>query len=300
MTVESPYRLLDSGHGRKLEQVGAYLVERQAATAWWKPRLPRERWAEAHLVHHRSERGGGHWERRRSAPEQWLIEHGGLTLIAKATPFGHLGLFAEQAGQWDWLARALRDARSNETARRPRVLNLFAYTGGATIACARAGAVVTHVDAARGVVDWAHKNAEANRLAPDSVQWIVDDALAFAAREVRRARVYDVVILDPPTYGRGSKKETWKIEEQLPELLGQVARLLSAEPIAVLLSAHTPGFGPIALQNLLDEALCDRPGAVREQGEMTVADSTGRSLPSGTYARRRFTAGSSGGAAPST
>ncbi len=288
MIADAAYRLLDSGHGRKLEQIGPYLVERQAATAWWRPRLAGDRWATAHLVHHRSERGGGHWEARRAVPEQWTIEHGGLTLIAKATPFGHLGLFAEQAEQWKWLERCIGEAKHANPARRPRVLNLFAYTGGATIACARAGAVVTHVDAARGVVDWAHKNAEQNGLAPDSIQWIVDDALAFATREVRRGRVYDAVILDPPTYGRGTKKETWKIEEQLPELLAHVARLLSSQPVLALLSAHTPGFGPIALQNLLDEALGERSCTSREQGEMTVTDSTGRLLPSGTYARRSF------------
>jgi 23S rRNA (cytosine1962-C5)-methyltransferase len=290
VAAETAYRLLDSGHGRKLEQIGPYRVERQAATAWWKPRLSAGEWKDVDLVHHRSEKGGGHWEVRRPVPEEWVVSHGGLQLIAKATPFGHLGLFAEQAGQWGWLRQVIGARRAaRPAAPRPRVLNLFAYTGGATIACARAGAQVTHVDAARGVVDWARRNAERNDVAPDAVQWLVDDALAFAAREVRRGRRYDGVILDPPSFGRGAGKQVWKIEDHLPALLAEVAKLLAPEPLVVLLSAHSPGFGPIALSNLLDEALAGHPpAALSEEGEMSVADSSRWRLPSGTFARRSF------------
>lgn len=291
MSGPTAYRLLDSGHGRKLEQIGPVRVERQAATAWWRPRLGAAEWKDVDLVHHRSEKGGGHWETRRAVPAEWVVAHGGVELIAKATPFGHLGVFAEHAGQWSWLRERIgaRRAARPEAEARPRILNLFAYTGGATLACARAGAQVTHVDAARGVVDWARRNAERNRLGNDAVQWIVDDALAFTAREVRRGRRYDGVILDPPSFGRGSGKQVWKIEEQLPALLAEVARLLAPEPLLVLLSAHTPGFGPIALSNLLDEALAAHPRAsLSEEGEMLVEDSSGRRLPSGTFARRGF------------
>ncbi|MCA9321406.1 MAG: class I SAM-dependent methyltransferase, partial [Planctomycetes bacterium] len=204
------YQLLDSGHGRKLERLGPVVVDRQAPGAFWRPRLDRQDWDRSNGVHHRSNQGGGHWEWKQSAPAPWTIEHGTLKFQVKPTPFGHMGLFPEQVGQWHWLGESI-DAFCRSKGRAPALLNLFAYTGGSTLAAARAGAEVTHVDAARGVVDWARVNAELNDLGNAPVRWIVDDCSRYLERELRRKKRYDGVILDPPTFGRGVRGETWKI-----------------------------------------------------------------------------------------
>lgn len=262
------YTLLDSGHGRRLEQVGPYRLVRQAASAWWRPRLADWR---ADAVHHRADTGGGHWDFARALPERWEVELAGLRLWVKPTPFGHLGLFAEHAAQWAWMAAQL--------GRPARVLNLFAYTGGASIACARAGAEVTHVDAARGIVEWAQQNATLNGV--DGIRWIVEDVPLFVARERRRGRRYDAVILDPPSFGRGARKELWKIEDHLGPLLEDLRAVLVPEPRFVLLSCHTPGYTGLALRNLVEDWV--GPGPV-EHGELFIpAD---RPLPSGSFARR--------------
>ncbi len=271
------YRLLDSGGGRRLEQVGPYRLDRQAAGAWWRPRLPAEAWAAADAIHHRSDAGGGEWELRRPLPESWAIEHGGVRMRVKLTPFGHLGLFAEHVAQWAWMQGRLREAGGS-----PRVLNLFAYTGGASVAAAQAGARVSHVDAAKGIVDWARENAQRNGV--DTVQWVVEDAALFVQREHKRGRQYEGIILDPPTFGRGAKRELWKIEEQLPPLLAELSRILSPDAAFFLLSCHTPGFTPLALRNLLGDALGGRSGRI-EEGEMFIPEAEGRALPSGAWSR---------------
>lgn len=276
-TTGGRYQLLDSGGGRRLEKVGPFLLDRQAASAWWRPRSPKEVWAEADAVHLRSDSGGGEWELRRKLPDSWEIEHGGVKICVKLTPFGHLGLFAEHVAQWGWMQERIR-ATGGES----RVLNLFAYTGGASIAAAQAGARVSHVDAAKGIVDWARENALRNKV--DTIQWVVEDAALFVQRERRRGRLYEGIVLDPPTFGRGAKRELWKIEEQLPELLSSLATLLSPEAGFFLLSCHSPGFTPLALRNLLGEALGPRGGRL-EEGEMFIPELGGRVLPSGAWAR---------------
>lgn len=273
------YRLLDSGNGRRLEQVGPVRVDRQASQALWRPRLPRSEWDEAHARHHRSDKGGGHWETRASVPATWSARCGGLTFETKLTPFGHLGLFPEHAGHWSWLEAA---SAPDEAA--PEVLNLFAYTGGASLVCAKAGARVCHVDAAKGVVDWARRNAARNGLEDRPVRWIVEDCRTFVERELRRGRRYSGLILDPPTYGRGPKKEVWKIEEDLPVLLEGCARLLVERPRFVLFTCHTPGFSPLVLRNLLAEVRPDLT-AIIETGEMELPEPGGRALPAGAHAR---------------
>lgn len=274
------YAILDSGGGRKLEQVGPYVVERQAATAFWRPRLPDARWKEAVAVHHREQKGGGHWEHRGKVPESWTVRHGGLDLLVRLTPFGHVGLFAEHVEQWAWMDSLIRGA-----GRPIRVLNLFAYTGGASLACARAGARVTHCDAAKGIVDWARKNAEANRV--DTVSWVVEDVNTFVARELRRGSRYHGILLDPPTYGRGAKGELWAVEDHLVGLLDKLTGLLEPDPLFFLLSCHTPGFGGRVLDNLLVDALGSR-GGESAHGEMCVTQADGRLLPSGSFARRSW------------
>jgi 23S rRNA (cytosine1962-C5)-methyltransferase len=272
------YALLDSGDGRRLEQVGPYRLVRQAACAWWRPRRARSEWEAADAHHVRDSTGGGHWVFHSQLPEEWTVEHGGVRLLVRPTPFGHLGLFAEHVEQWRWMQERIRSA-----GRPVRVLNLFAYTGGATIACAAAGAQVVHLDAAKGIVDWARRNAVANEV--DGVSWVVEDAGAFVGREVKRGRRYDGILLDPPTFGRGRKGELWKVEEQLGRLLPSLADLLSPTPCFVVLTSHTPGFTGQALANLLDDAFVAAPTA---HGEMLVVSDVGRPLPSGSYARRAF------------
>lgn len=277
------YALLDSGHGRKLERVGPYLLDRQAAQAHWRPRLGSDEWKRADAVHVRSDTGGGHWEERRKLPERWEVELEGVRAHVKLTPFGHLGLFAEHAGHWPWLRRTLGAAvRARGSV---EVLNLFAYTGGPSVACAQAGARVTHVDAARGIVDWARENAALNGLAEAPIRWIVEDCAAFLQREQRRGRRYDGLILDPPSFGRGARGQVFKIEDDLEALLDLCVELLCPNPACVLFTCHTPGFSPLVLENLLAERF-GRGTLAAESGEMAIGEAEGgRRLPAGSYSR---------------
>ncbi|MDH5526633.1 MAG: class I SAM-dependent methyltransferase [Nitrospirota bacterium] len=282
MTPSDTYQLIDSGDGRKLEQVGPHLLVRPAAQAVWRPRLPKGRWKAADAVFVREGEGDMSWTARKPLPDQWAIELAGATFRIKTTGFGHLGLFAEQQGNWAWIREQVKTL-AGRTQRPPSVLNMFAYTGGSTLAALAAGAEVTHLDASRGIVDWARENAALSGLADAPCRWMVDDVRKFVQRELRRERVYDGIILDPPSFGRGSKGQVWKIEEHLAPLLADCRALMGAAPGFVLLSAHTPGFSPIALQNMLADAM---PEGRMTCGEMTIAEAEGgRLLPSGTWAR---------------
>ena len=283
MSDGTTYRLLDSGEGRKLEQIGPYVVDRQAPHAFW-PKRHESLWRDADGVHHRSDKGGGHWEMRRQLPESWHLRIAGLKIVVKPTPFGHVGLFPEQGPSWSWMQErvAARIAQGGEA---PRVLNLFGYTGIASLACAVAGAEVCHVDSAKGIVDWARENQRLSGLEDRSVRWIVDDAVGFCRREMRRERRYDGIIMDPPTYGRGSKKETWKIEEDLPLLLATCGELLTATPLFFHLSCHTPGWTGTTLRNVLASRIPKGDGWSYDPGEMTIPEEDGRLLPSGTVVR---------------
>lgn len=274
------YELLDSGAGRKLERVGEWVVSRTAAQAFWAPKLASSEWGRAHAIHHRSEKGGGRWETRAQVPARWPVAIEGVRIFAKLTPFGHLGLFAEHASQWGWMRETIGQALE---AGPVEVLNLFAYTGGATLACAQAGASVCHVDAAKGVVDWARDNAKLCGVGDRPIRWIVDDCGAFLRREDRRGHRYQALILDPPSYGRSGSK-VWKIEEQLPDLLDRCAAVLDRKPLFILLSCHSASFSPLVLDNLLAERF--ERAAVVASGEMTVRESPGgRPLPSGIFTR---------------
>jgi 23S rRNA (cytosine1962-C5)-methyltransferase len=274
------YELLDSGAGRKLERVGEWTVSRTAAQAFWAPRLGKDAWAGAHAVHHRSDQGGGRWETRAKVPARWPVAIAGVKLFAKLTPFGHLGLFAEHASHWTWMRETIERARESGPV---EVLNLFAYTGGASVACAQGGAGVCHVDAAKGVVDWARDNAKLSGAEDRPIRWIVDDCAAFLKREARRGHRYQGLILDPPSYGRSGSK-VWKIEEQLPALLDLCAAVLGEKPLFILLSCHSAGFTPLVLDNLLAERFA-RP-ATSASGEMAIPESgSARPLPSGVFTR---------------
>ena len=285
--------LLDSGNGRKLERFGRVVLARPCAQAVWTPALPASAWDRADAAFDRED--GQHWHNRAALPECWDVSVDGQRFRLAGTDFGHLGIFPEQRDQWRWIRMqiARRIARDGEApsprpATAPSVLNLFAYSGGSTVAAALAGASVCHLDASRGMVDWAHENARLNGLDDHPIRWIPEDAHKFLNRELRRGRRYDAIVLDPPTFGRGKGGETYKIERDLPETLRLCRELLSPHPLFVLLSAHTPGLSPVVLANLLAQALEGTRPRI-ESGEMLLTGGKGvLPLPSGAYARASF------------
>jgi len=276
------YQLLDSGNERKLEQIGPYLIVRPAPQAIWASRLPASTWQRAQAVYQRDRSGSGAWQWRGEVKREFDILFDHLSLRIKLTDFGHIGHFPEQAPNWAWLRDLIR-TRMNTTQRNLHVLNLFGYTGGSSLAASQAGAHVVHVDAAKGVVDWARRNAELSRLQERPIRWLVDDALKFLKREVRRSNRYQGIILDPPSFGRGPQGEVFKIEDDILEILAACKDLLANDALFILYSCHTPGFSPLVMHNQL-QSLNLRGGAF-SSGEMVVMDQQGRPLPSGTYAR---------------
>lgn len=282
------YVLIDSGLGEKLEQIGPHLVVRPSPQALWPRTLAASRWERARARYVRSSAGGGAWEPRGALPDAWTCTVGELNFAVRPTGFGHVGFFAEQAPFWRWLREV--SARAGATGGTAiEVLNLFAYTGGSSLAAARGGASVTHCDASKGVVQWGSENVPLNGLEGASIRWIIDDALKFLLREQRRGRRYQGLVLDPPSFGRGPKGEIFKLEEGVNELLDACVAVLDDDPAFVLFSAHTPGIGALALRHLLERAMRagDRPplAGAFAHGEMSVpATESPFSLPSGTWA----------------
>ncbi|PTX91407.1 class I SAM-dependent methyltransferase [Opitutus sp. ER46] len=288
------YQLVDCGDGMKQERWGGFNLVRPDPQIIW-PRSGTERsrtgaatparWEGWDGFYHRSDTGGGKWEFRRPLPESWQIKYDplGLTLKIRPTSFKHTGLFPEQAVNWDWFSRLIRSARAE--GREINVLNLFGYTGAATVAAAKAGASVCHVDAAEGMVKWCRENAALSGLAAAPIRYIVDDCLKFARRELKRGRRYDAVIMDPPTYGRGSTGELWKLEEHLWNLLVECRALLSERPLFFLINAYTARLSPTVVENLLAELLHDRGGKL-SSGEVGLPiQKDGKVLPCGIYGR---------------
>jgi 23S rRNA (cytosine1962-C5)-methyltransferase len=280
----SDYQLLDCGDGMKHERWGDVTLVRPDPQILW-PRRAGPEWTGWDGFYHRSPTGGGRWEFRRKIPESWSISYTrlGLTFRIHPTSFKHTGLFPEQAVNWDWFSGRIRQARA--AGREVSVLNLFGYTGAATCAAAKAGASVCHVDAAEGMVKWCRENAALSGLADAPVRFIVDDCLKFVRREQRRGRTYDAIIMDPPTYGRGSSGEMWKLEDHLWDLLLECRTLLSDAPLFFLINAYTARLSPTVVINLLDELMHGRPGSLQggEVGLPVKAD--GKTLPCGVYGR---------------
>ena len=268
------YELLDSGSGRKLERFGRWVLSRPCSQAIWRKSLPPAEWDRADASFDRED--GNRWHGRANLPREWEITTAGIRFRLGGTDFGHLGIFPEQRAQWRWMRETL--SRSGPGA---RVLNLFAYSGGSTLAAALSGASVCHLDASRGMVEWARANAALNGLSEAPVRWIVDDAHKFMRREARRGRLYDAIVLDPPTFGRGAGGEMYKIETCLGETLDLAAGLLSPKPLFVLFSSHTPGLSETVARTILSQRF---PEARLESGEMLLE---GRSLPcpSGIFCR---------------
>ncbi len=300
--------MLRFGHGRKLERFGAVLVDRPCRTAGMAARVPCGEWAaQARFVEEKPESsvcvgrvgsgrlagragpgadrakaaastgGRGHWECSATLPEDWHVHCGGVRLGLRLTSSGQVGIFPEHAAYWPWIQQQIRQAGPGV-----RVLNLFAYTGGATLAAAAAGAEVVHIDAARSTVEWARQNAQQGEFADAPIRWIVDDCRAFVAREVRRRRTYHGLILDPPTYGHGSRGQAWRLSAHLAGLLSQCRQLLARSPLFVLCTCHTPSFGPARLARLLQESLA-LDGICHERMQLITAD--GRTLACGAAAR---------------
>lgn len=266
MSDPQGYELIDSGAFQKLERFGSVVLSRPCAQAVWRQSLPKADWQRVTATFFRD--GGNQWRGRDRLPETWGIAVDGIQFQLSSTDFGHLGIFPEQRDQWQRIREVCTSYRKRHN-RPARVLNLFAYSGGSTLAAALAGAEVCHVDASKGMVEWARKNAALNSLEDRPVRWIVDDVTKFLEREQRRERQYDLIILDPPSYGRGAKGEVFKIENDLPPLLTLLGKLLSTEPLGVLLSCHTPELTPISLHHLLRQQFAHLGGTL-EQGEMQL------------------------------
>ncbi|MBE6117724.1 MAG: SAM-dependent methyltransferase, partial [Erysipelotrichaceae bacterium] len=234
------YLCLDAGDGEKLEQWGPYVLRRPDPQAIWPKDSGYDLWNRPDAVYHRSRSGGGSWEFRKTLPEQWKIHYKGLTFKVAPTGFKHTGLFPEQAANWDWMSSLIRDHQDEEL----RILNLFAYTGGATMACSAAGAAeVVHVDAAKGMVAWAKENRDLCGLENRKIRFLVDDTEKFVQREKRRGRTYHGIIMDPPSYGRGPNGEVWKFEEQITPLLKACADILDDHALFFLINSYTTGIG---------------------------------------------------------
>lgn len=274
------YAVLDVGGGEKLERWGEVLLRRPDPQVIWPAERP-EAWKKAHAHYHRSQSGGGQWEMLKKIPESWTISYGPLRFLVKPTGFKHTGLFPEQAANWDWMSGLIREA-----GRPVQVLNLFAYTGGATMACLQAGAKVCHVDAAKGMVQWAKENAALSGLADRPARYIVDDALKFVQREQRRGHAYDGILMDPPSYGRGPDGQVWKLEDEVYGLVEECAKLLSDRPLFFLLNAYTTGLQPAVLRNLLQRAVVSRHGGAVDAQELCLpVEGSSMVLPCGASGR---------------
>lgn len=275
------YELLDCGDGKKLERFGSYILVRPEAEAVWSPALPRKDWDGAQAVFHPSpEENGGHWTTRQPLPERWQISYGNLRCYIQPSSSRHVGIFPEQATHWDWIANQVR-ARPGGC----RMLNLFGYTGLASLASAAAGAQVTHVDASRKVVNWARENQALSGLADRPIRWIVDDALKFVQREARRGSHYDGIVLDPPKFGRGPRGEVWEFYKLLPELLTACRAILTEQPAFIVLTVYAVKASAVTLFYAMEEIMRPLPGRL-QVGELVLAEkSAGRLLPTAKFVR---------------
>lgn len=275
----SEYTVLDAGEGMKLENWGGYILARPDPQVIWEKSRP-QLWETAHAVYHRSSTGGGRWEYKKPLPERWEIGYEGLRFYVRPTGFKHTGLFPEQSANWQFMMDVLSGGEE--------VLNLFAYTGGATMAAAKAGARLTHVDAARSMVAWAKENAALCGLEKTPIRYLVDDCMKFVLREQRRGRKYDGIIMDPPSYGRGSGGQVWRAEDNLFSLVKECAKLLSDTPKFFIINSYTTGLSAVVTQNMLQLCVAaERGGNI--QADSLVLPILGQNicLPCGTTARWR-------------
>ena len=274
------FEVLDCSNGEKLERWGKFFLIRPDPQAIWSTPREDERWSTADGSYKRSSTGGGKWNKG-DLPESWQIHYADLTFNVKPMNFKHTGIFPEQAANWDFAMEKIRDAK-----REISVLNLFGYTGAATLACAKAGASVCHVDAAKGMVSWGKENAAASKLSNAPIRWIVDDCAKFVEREIRRGRKYDAIIMDPPSYGRGPGGEVWKIEDNLWDFVSLTANVLSDNPLFVIINSYTTGLAPSVLSYMTESIFTKKFGgsSVADELGLPVKD-TGLVLPCGATCR---------------
>lgn len=274
------YELLDCSSGERLERWGNVTLIRPDPQVIWKTPKKHPAWRRADAVYHRSSSGGGNWEIKNKIPSFWSIGYGDLNFNVKTMGFKHTGIFPEQAVNWDYTAKLIKNA-----GRPVKVLNLFAYTGGATVACLKAGAEVVHVDASKGMVQWAKENAVASGVADRKVRWIVDDCVKFVQREIRRGNKYDIIIMDPPSYGRGPGGEIWKLENEVYSFVELCSQVLSDNPIMVLINSYTTGLSPAVMQYILGALIKPKFGGAAESDEIGLpVTQTGMILPCGASA----------------
>ena len=273
------YEVLDTGDGEKLERWRDIILRRPDPQAIWPKQKP-EIWTRADAHYHRSQKGGGVWEFFKKLPDRWSVRYGTLEFYVRPTGFKHTGLFPEQAVNWDWMAGLIR--KSN----RPiKVLNLFGYTGGATLACAAAGATVTHVDAAKGMVQWAGENRKLAKIDETRVRWIVDDAVKFVEREARRGNTYEGILMDPPSYGRGPGGEVWKLENELYPLVAACEKVLARDALFMLINSYTTGLQPAVLNNMLTMTVARTRSGKVIADEIVLPVTAGGVLPCGASGR---------------
>ncbi len=273
------YQVIDTSSGEKLEKWGEYILLRPDPQVIWKTPKKNPMWKRINAHYHRSSKGGGEWEFF-DLPDEWTISYRDLRFRLKPFSFKHTGLFPEQAVNWDWMSDRIKNA-----GRPVKALNLFAYTGGATLAMAAAGAAVTHVDASKGMVAWAKENAQASHLEDRPIRWLVDDCKKFVEREIRRGNHYDAILMDPPSYGRGPKGEIWKMEDSIYEFLELSAQLLSDRPLFFVINSYTTGLAPAVLKYLLSTVLKDKGGVVQADEIGLPVRETSLVLPCGACGR---------------
>jgi len=271
------YTLIDASDGQKLEKWGDFYLVRPDPQAIWSKRSEKTLWDTAHARYHRSKAGGGSWEYHSKLPDSWQIKYRNLTFNVKPMGFKHTGIFPEQAANWDFIIDMISSA-----GREINVLNLFAYTGGATVAAASAGAKVCHVDAAKGMVNWAKENAASSGLSDAPIRYIVDDCVKFVEREIRRGNKYDVIIMDPPTYGRGPKGELWRFEDELFPLVEKCVKILSDNPLLFIVNSYTTGISHTVVSNVLSYLIKDKFGGEITSDELGLKmTSSSLNLPCG-------------------
>lgn len=274
------YELIDCSGGEKLERWGDIILIRPDPQVIWHTPKNNKLWYKANARYVRSKSGGGHWEEYNMPKKEWDIHYRDLTFRVKPTGFKHTGLFPEQGYNWDFLSQLIKNRK-----RQLSVLNLFAYTGGATLACAAAGAKICHVDASKGMVNWARENAALSGLSDKPIRWIVDDCRKFAEREIRRGRTYDIILMDPPSYGRGPGGEIWKLEDEIYRLVELCSKLLSPQPVAFLINSYTTGLSASVMQYILGTTVAAKHTGILRSSEigLPVTDS-GYTLPCGSTA----------------
>ena len=275
------YKILDMADGQKLEKWGNIISSRPDPQIIWKEKTFPSKWKEANATYHRSKTGGGSWEYHKKLPEQWQIKYKDLTFNIKPMNFKHTGLFPEQAVNWDWMISKIKNSN-----REIKVLNLFAYTGGATVACASAGASVCHVDSSKGMVTWAKENITSSGLADKPVRYIIDDVVKFVNREIRRENKYDAIIMDPPSYGRGANGEVWQFENNIYDLVELCSNVLSDNPLFFLINSYTTGISSKVLENILNLTINKKFKGKTTSGEIGLPmENSKLVLPCGIYGR---------------